>query len=204
VEILVLLEVPGHDRARAKLAEKGFDVDQELARAVNKVTVREVNLWDPGAVGRVLVDNAEQLTKRAKGPLWANISTGPNPWCVAASIAAMFADIQVFHVARNGYDIVRLPVLRHAPPTPKERLLLRAIPSDGGHISGTLLKKRLREVAFFEKSTSTKPAKNREQGQLTHHMKRLLEWGAIERDHGTTRRHYWLGPAGRVVQTMFH
>src|SRR5688572_30659033 len=73
-----LLEMPGHDKARAMLASKGIDIDAELARVVKRVDRTEVDLWDPGSVAGVLVGAADALEAENQGPLWANISTGPN------------------------------------------------------------------------------------------------------------------------------
>lgn len=199
VDRLVLLEMPDHDRARARLHEKGVDIDDEVGRLVKNYIVTEVDLWNPGAVARTLLDLSRQL----KQPLWCNISTGPNPWCVAASLAAMFTDIEVFHVGQNGKDIVRVPAIRQPAPTKQELLLLAAMPQDGAEISGTLLKRNLRQTDFFRDSTSDKPAKNREQGQVNHHLLRLQEWGAITKGTHGARRTYRLGPFGSCIRTMF-
>jgi hypothetical protein len=203
VETLLLLEMPDHDRARSKLAEKGVDVDAELQRAVCRTTIVEVDLWNPGNVARVLITAADRLTAKGKGPLWANISTGPNPWCVAATLAASFADVQVFHVDRDGSGIRRIPTIRQERPTDRELAVLGVLPADGSEISGTLLKKRLRETGFFRDSTSDKPAKNREQGQLNYALPRLVQWGAIGAGFHGPRRWYKQGPAGPTLSAMF-
>src|ERR1044072_6258942 len=185
VERLLLLEMPGHDRARAKLAKSHFDLDVALPRAVPIHNVVEVDLWNPGQVGRVLIQEADRLKAEGQGPLWANISTGPNPWCIGASLAASFADVHVYHVTRDGKGIVRIPSIAQKRPTNEEIALIANLPSDGGEISGRRLRKRLREAGFFDGSTPEKPMKGRETGQLASALRRPVQWHAIEqRKHG--------------------
>lgn len=198
VETLVLLEMPGHDRARARLREKHIDIDAELAKVVKTVERIEVDLWSPGDVGRTLLD-----VSKAHGPLRANISTGPNPWCVAANLAASFAEITVYHVTRDGKSLVHIPTIRSKAPTSREMKLLQALPMDGSEISGSLLKTRLRNKDFFAKSTSTKPAKIREQGQVNTVVPRLEEWGALVKGKHGARTWYRLGPSGECLLKMF-
>ncbi len=203
VETLILLEMPGGDRARARLNEKGIDVDHELARVVHHVEPRIVDLWNPGSVAAELIRLADGLAAEGRGPAWVNISTGPNPWCVAANLAASFADMRVYHVDRGGHEIIHIPTIRQPRPTARELALLSLMPRDGAVVSGTLLKRMLREQGFFRDSSSEKPAKNREQGQLNSALPRLLAWGAVLAGFHGSRRWYRLGPAGACLMSMF-
>ncbi len=202
VERFLLLEMPTHDRARKHLAKKyHFDVDSELNRVAKAVQISGVNLWNPGQVAATLMAEAKRLEAKGAGPLWVNVSTGPNPVTVAAGLASMFAKIQVYHVTKNGKDLVLMPTLRNRPPTVRELVVLGVL-AKGGALSSRLLKTTLRAKGFFgEPGKGTE--RIREQGQLNAATRRLLEWGALARTKNGERYTYRLGPAGPSLVAMF-
>lgn len=202
VERFVLLEMPSNDRARAQLAKKyHYDLDAELQRVAKAVEPSGVNLWSPGDVAAVLMREAHVLERKGRAPLWVNVSTGPNPVTVAAVLASMFAEIQVYHVTKDGRDLVVLPTLRNRPPTDRELTVL-AVVTKYGSLSSRLLKTGLREAGFFG-SPGQGVERIREQGQLNAATRRLLEWGAISRAKKGERYTYELGHAGPSFVAMF-
>lgn len=197
VERFLLLEMPGVDKARLKQAAKGVDLDAELGRVCKKVDRVEVDLWDPGAVGRVLLDEAKK-----HGSLAANISEGPNPWCLGAHLASMFGPVRVYHVTRDGKGVLWMPSVRLDSPTRGELAILSVLAANKKGASGGKLRSNLRDMGAFE-SDGESPERNREQSKLRTMRSRLEEWGAIKIGGTETRRWYSLTTAGAALATMF-
>jgi hypothetical protein len=200
VERFLLLEMPGSDRARRELASKGIDIDVELGRAGSKVEYEKVDLWNPGSVAGVLIRAADALESAGQGPLYVNISCGPNPWCVGATLSSMFAAVQVYHVDPRERGLLQIPAMRQERPLEREMKVLAGVPLSGW-ISGTRLKAHLAEEGYFPKGLASE--KTSRHLYLQTSLRRLLEWRAVIGEKRGARLWYAQGPCANALLSMF-